>query len=137
MRHVLMATGLGLLMAGCASVSGKADQLQRMQYDYSAAIRWGDFEGAWKLVDPEYRKAHPMTEVDFSRYQQVQVSRYNDLASQVGPDQTTAAREIQIQVINKHTMAERGMRYTEQWRYDAASKRWWLTSGLPDFWAGQ
>ena len=35
------------------------------------------------------------------------------------------------------TQALRGMRYTEVWRYDAEHKRWWVTSGLPDFWAGQ
>ena len=46
-------------------------------------------------------------------------------------------QEVQIDVINEHTQALRGMRYTEVWRYDAEHKRWWVTSGLPDFWAGQ
>ena len=31
-------------------------ELDKVQYAYSAAIRWGDFEGAWNLVDPEYKK---------------------------------------------------------------------------------
>ena len=48
-----------------------------------------------------------------------------------------AMREIQIGVINRHTMAERTVRYTEQWRYDAEAGRWWLAGGLPDFWAGE
>ena len=137
MRHALLASGLALLLAGCASVGSKGDQLTQIQYDYSAAIRWGDFEGAWSLVDPEYKKAHPMSDVDFSRYQQVQVSGYTDLATQVSPDQSTAMREIQINVINKHTMAERSMRYTEQWRYDPEAGQWWVSGGLPDLWAGE
>ena len=45
-------------------------------------------------------------------------------------------REIQIGVVNRHTLAERSLRYTERWRYDPEAKTWWLTVGLPDFWAG-
>ncbi|MEJ7746390.1 MAG: hypothetical protein WKF61_06490 [Luteimonas sp.] len=123
------------LLAGCASGGGKMSALQEMQYAYSAAIRWGDFEGAWQVVDPDYREAHPMTELQFERYKQIQVSGYRDLAERMG--EGTAMREIQVGVINKNTMAERSIRYTESWRYDAGAKRWWITGGLPDFWAGQ
>ncbi|MCY7353730.1 MAG: hypothetical protein LH470_01350 [Lysobacter sp.] len=123
------------LLAGCATGGRKMTVLQEMQYAYSAAIRWGDFEGAWQLVDPDYRKANPMTDLQFERYKQIQVSGYSDLATQVGDG--TAKREIQIGVINRNTMAERSIRYTEQWRYDVEAKKWWVTGGLPDFWAGQ
>ena len=133
---VLMIS-MAALLSACATSPDKMNGLQQAQYDYSAAIRWGDFEGAWTLVDPEFKKSQPMSEAQFSRYQQVQVSGYADLASNLSPDKQQAMREIQINVINKHTMAERSVRYTERWRYDAAAKRWWLTSGLPDFWAGK
>lgn len=132
----LLVVGLAVL-AGCASTGDKRSALEEVQYDYSAAIRWGDFEGAWALVDPTLKQQHPMSDAEFSRYQQIQVSGYRDLAATVSPDKTEAMREIQINLINKHTMSERSIRYTEHWRYDAAAKRWWLTSGLPDFWAGQ
>ena len=121
-----------LMLAGCATQQ-QASELQKVQYAYSAAIRWGDFEGAWQLVDPEYRAAHPMSALEFERYKQVQVSAYRDLAAQAIP-QSVAMREIQIGVVNRHTQVERSLRYTEHWRYDAASKQWWLTVGLPDFW---
>lgn len=133
-RAWLMALLLPLL-AGCASGGTQMSALERAQYNYSAAIRWGDFEGAWNLVDPEYRGAHPLTDLEFERFKQIQVSSYRDRAAEVGP--TTAAREIEIGVINRHNMAERTLRYTEQWRYDPATKGWWITGGLPDFWAGQ
>ena len=29
------------------------------------------------------------------------------------------------------------MTYRETWHYDPATKTWWVTSGLPDFWNGQ
>lgn len=130
---------LASVVAGCASGGGGKQRtaLEELQYDYSAAIRWGDFEGAWTVVDPEVRKASPKTDLEFARYQQIQVSGYRDLAATLSPDQQSAMREIQIGVINKHNMTERSIRYTERWRYDAAAKRWWLVSNLPDFWAGE
>ena len=115
-----MAIVFVLLAAGCASMGSKDDKLHEAQYAWSAAIRWGDFEGAWNLVEPEYRKANPMTPVEFERYKHVGISRYHDLG-----------------VINKHTMTERGMRYTERWHYDEEAKTWWQMSGLPDLWAGE
>jgi len=125
-----------LALAACATGSKQMSALDRAQYDWSAAIRWNDFEGAWNLVDPEYREQHPKSTLEFERYKQVQVSGYSDLASQLAPDGLSARREIQINVINKHTMTERSIRYTEVWRYDAEARAWWITSGLPDFWAG-
>lgn len=133
-RWWLLALLLPLLGA-CASMSSRSDALDRAFYDYSAAIRWGDFEGAWTLVDPKYREAHPMTPLEFERYKQVQVSGYRDLATRLGEDE--AAREIEIGLVNRHTMTTRTMRYTERWRYDAEAKAWLLTVGLPDFWAGE
>lgn len=126
-----------LALAACASIasSSQRDALQRAQYDWSAAIRWGDIEGAWTLVDPDYRQAHPLTDLELERYKQVQVSGYRELGAQEAPD-GTAMREIEIGVVNRHTQVERSTRYTERWRYDAQAKRWWLVSGLPDFWTG-
>lgn len=125
---------LASLLAGCATGS-RTSELDKVQYAYSAAIRWGDFEGAWQLVDPEYRKQHPLTELEFERYKQIQVSAYRDLAAQAEPD-GVAMREIEIGVINRHTLVERSLRYTERWRYDPETKQWWLVVGLPDFWSG-
>ncbi len=134
-RRFWTACAVLLLLAGCASTGKEMSALQRAQYDWSAAIRWGDFEGAWNMVDPEWRDAHPLSDLQFERYRQVQVSHYRDLAS--SPGESEALREIQIGVINRHTMAERTLRYTEQWRYDPDKKTWWITGGLPDFWSGE
>ena len=124
-----------LLLAGCASTGKEMSGLQASQYAWSAAIRWGDFEGAWGMVEPAWREANPLGDLEFERYRQVQVSHYRDLASR--PGETEAMREIEIGVINRHTMAERTVRYTERWRWDAEAGTWWITDGLPDFWAGE
>ena len=137
----MLKFGLSLLLAtvalaGCAATKmDRNSELDKVQYAYSAAIRWGDFEGAWNLVDPDYKKLHPMSNLEFERYKQIQISSYRDLAAQVG--ESTAMREIQIGVINRNTLVERETRYTERWRYDAEHKTWWLTAGLPNLWEGQ
>ena len=131
-----MLLSLLLVLAACgAAKMGQMGALQQAQYAYSAAIRWGDFEGAWNMVDPQYRKAHPMSELEFERYKQVQISGYHDMGEQV--TQTAALREIGIGAVNRNTLVERQVRYTERWRYDAEAKVWWLTVGLPDLWQGE
>lgn len=122
-------------LAGAAVAGKKNAVLDKNQYAYSAAIRWGDFEGAWTMVDPKIRKDKPMSAVEFSRYEQIQISGYRDLASMPGPD-GSQMREVQIDVINRNTMKQRRLRYTEVWRYDPEAKNWWIDS-LPDFWQGQ
>lgn len=125
---------LVLALAGCAT-GNQMSELDKVQYAYSAAIRWGDFEGAWNLVDPTYREQHPMTDLEFERYKQIQISGYRELGSQAG--EGTALREIGIGVINRNTQVERQTRYTERWRYDPETKSWWLTVGLPNLWQGE
>ena len=123
------------MLAGCPKSASKGTALDEIQYTWSAALRWGDFEGAWGLVDPKVREAHPMTDLDFSRFKQVQISTYRDTGSSVLGGEVV--RDIEIGVINRNTLAERSVRYRERWRYDEAAKTWWLTSGMPDLWQGE
>lgn len=130
---------LVLTIAAPAQALGKrkkGGQLDAVQASYAAAIRWGEFERAWELVDPAYREAHPMTELAFERYRQVEISGYSDRNTSVAED-GSVVRSIELRVINRHTMAERSLRYREQWRWDDEAKRWWLVVGLPDLWDGQ
>lgn len=134
-KFVLLSCVMAL--AGCASTGREANALDRVQYAWSGAIRWGDFEGARNLVDPEYRQAHPITALELARYEQVQVSSYRDVGSDRNLELGTAVRDIEIGVINRHTLAERVVRYREQWRWDADAGTWWQVSGLPDLWQGE
>jgi hypothetical protein len=124
-----------LAIAGSAFAGKKRSLLEKNQYAYSAAIRWGDFEGAWSMVDPKVRKDKPMTDADFSRFEQIQVTSYRDLASMSRPD-GAVLREVQIEILNRNNLTQRRLRYTEVWRYDAESKNWWIEA-LPDFWHGR
>lgn len=132
---LLAATLLAPITADALN-SRQRSKLEQVQNAYAAAVRWGDFESAWQLVDPEYRAEQPMTDLEFGRYEQVQISGYRDVNVTADPD-GTMVRNIELRVINKHTMAERTLRYRERWRWDGETKRWWLVVGLPDLWQGQ
>ncbi len=131
---------LGLLcllaLAGCASSGPAASALDASQYAWSGAIRWGDFGGALNLVDPAVREQHPLTELEFKRYDQIEISSYRDVGASRNIEAGTAVRSIEIGVINKHTMEQREVKYSETWRWDEARGTWWNTSGLPDLWDG-
>ena len=137
--NLLAVLMLVLLVAAPANALGKrkkGSQLDAVQTAYAAAIRWGEFEQAWELVDPAYREANPMTELGFERYKQIEISGYTDRGSVAGED-GSVVRNIELRVINRHTMAERSLRYREQWRWDPEAKRWWMLRGLPDLWDGE
>lgn len=135
--RMLWVLGLLAVLAPAAAQSRlQRGKLQQVQDAYAASIRWGDFENAWQAVDPAYRAEHPMTELEFERYKQIQISGYRDLSTRGEPD-GTVERAVELRVINKHTMAERTERYVERWRWDPEAKRWWLVVGMPDLWKGQ
>lgn len=127
-----------LLAAGGAQALSRSQQrdLEDVQRLYAAAIRWNDLDSAEQMIDPEYLAAHPQTELERARYEQVQVSGYSELRSgREGKDRVV--RDVEIRVINRNTQAERSVRVREVWRWDAEAKQWWLVSGLPDLWKGE
>lgn len=135
----LCLLGLSILLAPQGALAQRIKQaklLEQLQEDYSKAIRWNDFEGAWTVLDPAYREAHPVTDAEFSRYEQIQVTGFEALDSRVLPD-GSVERAVRIELVGRHTLTQRTLRVTELWRYDPKTKRWWLASGLPDFWDGR
>lgn len=130
--RLLLALTLATLTACSTGAGSKPDALERTLYDYSGAIRWNNFEVAYEMVDPETRKARPLSDFELERLKQVQVTRYDLAASTVLPD-GRIAREIEIGLVNRHTQTERNVRVREIWRYDEVAQRWWQTEGLPNF----
>ena len=126
---------LGLLFglpAEAASKRSQTKQLGVVQSKYSAAIRWNEFELAWVLVDPEYRKEHPLSDLDKGRFKQIQVTGYDEKTQDILADGSVEVT-VEIRLINRNTQAERIIMDTQVWRWDAEAKRWWLSTGLPDF----
>lgn len=133
----ILTVALVLGLGACAT-EGKRQMsaLERAQYAWTAAIRWGDIPGAWKQLSPDYRTRHALSEIEVSRYKLVEVTGYNVVDSNtLGPEDFE--RSVEITVVNKKDMSARTVPFTERWHYDAASQAWWLTNGLPNFWDGR
>ena len=124
---MLVAVGL----AGCAAQT-RSDSLTTTLKAYASVVRWGDFASAVQFVDPATRSAHPVSALDMARYKQVRVSEYNDDVGAVPVNETEVRQTVRISLVNVNTQAERTITDQQTWHYDAATKHWWLTSGLPD-----
>ena len=120
-----------LALAGCAAQT-RSDSLTNTLKAYASTVRWGDFASAVQFVDPDTRKAHPLSTLDMARYGQVRVTEYNDDAGPVPTSDTEVRQTVRINLVNVNTQSERTVTDNQTWRYDPATKHWWLTSGLPD-----
>lgn len=133
MRRILLllAVGLAMLLAGCAN-NTRSDNLIATLNAYGSAVRWNGLQSGLQFVDPAVLKAHPPTNLDLARYQQVRVSDYDDGAGPVPLSDNEVQQTVQIRFINIHTQVERSVTVRQLWRYDDQAKHWWLETGLPD-----
>lgn len=133
MRRILLllATSTALLLTGCAQ-NTRSDNLTATLNAYGSTVRWNGLQSALQFVDPKVLKAHPPTDLDLARYQQVRVTDYDDGSGPAPLGENEVQQTAQISFINIHTQAERSVVQRQVWRYDEKTKHWWLESGLPD-----
>jgi hypothetical protein len=129
---VLVLLASALLVAGCATSDPRSSALTGTLTAYANAIRWDGFDSALQFVDPAWRQAHPLSSIDRARYQQVRVASYDEGEGPIPAGPGEVRQVVQIGVINRNTQAERTVIDHQTWTWDAAHKRWWLSSGLPD-----
>ncbi|MBB6248026.1 hypothetical protein [Rhodanobacter sp. A1T4] len=133
MRRILsiLAIASMLLLAGCASQK-RSDTLTATLNAYANVLRWDDFQSAAMFLDPKIRADHPLTALDLARYKQVKVSQYDEGNGPLPAGENQVEQTVHIGLVNINTQFERSIVDHQTWRYDEASKHWWLTSGLPD-----
>ena len=120
-----------LSLAGCATKT-RSDALTTTLNAYGSTLRWGDFQSAAQFIEPAARAAHPLSQLDLARYQQVRVTEYDAGAGPVPTSDFDVQQTAQISLVNVHTQSERTIVDHQSWHYDEKTKHWWLTSGLPD-----
>lgn len=131
MRRFAMLGAVLLLLAGCATVQNKNNLRDETLDAYGAALRWGDFQGAWDYVDPAVRAEHPLTPQQKALYNTVRVAEYQAQGPVAdGPD--SIRQTAQISLIVKTSQRVYSVLDHQTWRWDAKAKHWWLESGLPD-----
>ena len=136
--RALIVAFLSVVVAACSmdKIKSKESILEDTLQTYAATIRWGDMTKALVFVDPKYREAHPLSELDLQRYRQVQAAMLLATALDDKPATPISATEVsqvvEIGLVNVHSQAARSIVDRQVWRYDEKEKRWWLTTGLPD-----
>jgi hypothetical protein len=122
---------LALPLAGCGEPKADVKLLELTLDHYASVMRFGSIGQAVSFLDPEVAKDKPLSRLDMERYEQVEFSNYRaQPVVMVPPDR--ARQVVQLSITNRHTQIVREMVDMQEWRFDAAAKRWWLVSGLPD-----
>lgn len=142
MARILWMALIALVLVGSALPAqavgkrAKQRQLTETQMLFTKAMRWGEFEQAWSVVDPKVRQERMLSALELSRYEQIEISGYSEVGSMSEPD-GTVVRLIDARMVNRNTMTERTVRLRERWRWDDQDEQWWLQDGLPDLWKGR
>ncbi|BFI94924.1 MAG: hypothetical protein RSP_04340 [Rhodanobacter sp.] len=132
MRRILLPTLAAVaLFAGCAQ-NVRNDSLVKTLNAYGSAVRWNGLQSSLQFVDPEVLKAHPPTDFDLQRYQQVRVTDYDDGSGPAPLSDSEVQQTAKISFVNIHTQVERSIVVRQVWRYNDKTKHWWLESGMPD-----
>jgi len=123
---------LALLLAAMPVMAKSREKiLTKTLRTYAATIRWGTIEQAESFVDPAYRAAHPLSQLELDRYKQVRFTNYNDSAP-VPVNDDEVNQTVEIGIVNVHTQEARSFIDRQVWKYDRKAKLWLLSSGLPD-----
>lgn len=130
---------LTLLAASCTLLSACATEKMRSKETiltdtlrtYAQTIRWGEFDQAIGFIDPKILAEHPLTSLEIERLKQVRVTGYDD-APVVPVNDDEVQQTVKLDLLNVNTQVARSVVDRQTWKYDAAAKRWWLVSGLPD-----
>ena len=122
-----------LSLSGCANgPRSKADELEATLRSYEGAIRWGNLTDASAFLDPESAMLHPVTKFNLDRFAQLTVVGYRTQTATIVDETGTARQQVTIELVNKHTQTPRTILDSQTWRFEPKSKRWLLSSGLPD-----
>ena len=127
-----LIAALVLMRAACAMAPSTMNPQDEALDQYGVAVRWSEFADAWAFVDPPLRQLHPLTELEMERFKQIQVTGY-DLKGRAPTPDGGLEQTVEIRLINRNTQIERTIVDHQSWRWDPEAKRYWLTSGLPDF----
>lgn len=130
---LFLSAAVAVLLASCASnpMHSKDDILTETLRTYAATIRWGDVARAQAFIDPKVLAERPPSQLDLARFQQVRITGYNE-QSPVPVGENEVRQVVEIELVNVNTQAARSVIDRQTWRYDEATKHWWLTTGLPD-----
>ena len=116
--------------SGCAGVSERAKSLDTITRAYEKHLRWSKYEEA-----RAFKKGAQtfLTDNERRRLQNIRVTGYDILNTQVSKDQNTAVMMVRIRYFHDEYAIEKTFIDQQQWEYDEKSENWYLTSPIPSF----
>jgi len=133
LRNLSLLILTAALLAACVTQERRKNELLQNSLDtYGAALRWGDFQRALSLVDPEELPEPAQLGFLLERLRNIRPTDYQVVSTLPGPDPDTVVQRATLRFANRHTAVERTIQDEQVWRWDAEAERWWLTPGLPD-----
>ncbi len=120
---------IALLLCGCGTLldGRKAERLEATLSHYGSALRWGYYDSAFAVRDPEQASA-PLPDM-----RNVRLTGYEVAQSPLMEGDDIAVQVVRIEYVREDEQRVRAIIDAQRWRYDAERKTWWLTSPLPGF----
>jgi len=130
-RHAA-ALIVALMAAACAGmeIRDRLDNLELSVATYESALRWGDYDAA-----ALYRvsRTGPYPPINTEHLQAIRVASYEIVNQTLNATQTEATVTVLFRYYYQAVGQVATLRDVQKWWYDAAPKRWFLDSELPDF----
>ncbi|MDW8480246.1 MAG: hypothetical protein RML12_11185 [Xanthomonadales bacterium] len=130
MPRRLLVLGL-LVLAGCAAERRERELLDETLERYAHAIRWHGFERAAEFLDEEGRRRLALRPLVLERLRQYQVAGYRPRSAALREGRC-ALQTVEIELVNRHTLAAQTVLDRQEWCLDAAGSAWRLRSALPE-----
>ena len=120
------------LVVGCATVldSRRMNTFGDTSKKYGKALLWGHFEAANLYRQPEVASRQ---KPDFEKLKNIKVAQYDVRSMKVSDNGLRIDQEAEISYFHRDKMILKTLRDQQVWRFDTGDRRWYLTTGLPDF----
>jgi len=120
-----------LLPGGCGTIEKdkRALSLQATTNAYQSALCWGYYETAYGFLDPELRKGKALPPM----FQDLRVTGYDVVQPPLIQAEGEATQIVHIDYIHEDRQVVERVTDRQRWRWDPASRTWWLRSGMPGF----
>lgn len=119
-----------LVLAACSPP--KKENFNNTMTNIEQLTRWNEFAGIVNMIDPEYLKDNPVSDLDIERLKQFRISGYTVTQKQMGADEKSYRQTVMLKMYSIHNPVERQTRWNQEWRFNEETNRWTLFSGLPD-----
>ena len=131
-RRISQILAVVLLVVGCAAISNKAklSQFADTAKSYGKALLWGHYEAANLYRKPELVK---IEKPNFEELKNIKVAQYDIKDMNMSDDGLRVDQVAEITYFHRDRMILKTLRDQQVWEFDTESRRWYLTTGMPEF----